>query len=71
MNDNDGVFGVTLGHLWGEVARIRGWMHQVVDGVGEGWVRPHVDSSYSFDRAGEAHAHIEARRSTGQVVLTP
>jgi NADPH:quinone reductase-like Zn-dependent oxidoreductase len=71
MNDNVGVFGVNLGHMWGEVDRIRGWMQQVVDGVGEGWVRPHVDSSYPFDRAGEAHAHIEARRSTGKVVLTP
>ena len=71
MNDNLGVFGVNLGHMWGEVDKIRGWMGEIVDGVAAGWVRPHVDSSYSFERAGEAHAHIEARRSTGKVVLTP
>ena len=71
MNDNVGVFGVNLGHMWGEVDKIRGWMGEIVDGVGAGWVRPHVDSSYSFDRAGDAHAHIEARRSIGKVVLTP
>ncbi len=71
MNANHGVFGVNLGHMWDEVDKIRGWMEQVVEGVGAGWVRPHVDSSYSFDRAAEAHAHIEARRSTGKVVLTP
>ena len=71
MNDNVGVFGVNLGHMWHEVDLIRGWMSEIVDGVGTGWVRPHVDSSYSFAQAGEAHAHIEARRSTGKVVLTP
>ena len=71
MNRNIGVFGVNLGHMWDEVDKIRGWMGEVVEGVAAGWVRPHVDSSYSFDRAGEAHAHIEARRSTGKVVLTP
>ena len=71
MNDNLGVFGVNLGHMWDEVDKIRGWMEQVVRGVEDGWVRPHVDSSFPFDRAAGAHAHIEARRSTGKVVLTP
>jgi NADPH:quinone reductase-like Zn-dependent oxidoreductase len=71
MNDNHGVFGVNLGHMWHEVGRLRGWMEEVVGGVGAGWVRPHVDSSYPFPQAAEAHAHIEARRSTGKVVLTP
>jgi NADPH:quinone reductase-like Zn-dependent oxidoreductase len=71
MNDNLGVFGVNLGHMWHEVDKIRGWMAEIVDGVEAGWVRPHVDSSYSFAQAGDAHAHIEARRSLGKVVLTP
>ena len=71
MNENLGVFGVNLGHMWHEVDKIRGWMGEIVGGVEAGWVRPHVDSSYDFARAGEAHAHIEARRSIGKVVLTP
>lgn len=71
MNENLGVFGVNLGHMWHEVDKIRGWMGEIVDGVEAGWVRPHVDSSYEFARAGEAHSHIEARRSIGKVVLTP
>ena len=25
MNANKGVFGVNLGHMWGEVERLRGW----------------------------------------------
>ena len=71
MNDNQGAFGVNLGHMWGEVDMIRGWLEQVVEGIGAGWVRPHVDSAYPFARAADAHAHIEARRSVGKVVLTP
>ena len=71
MNRNHGVFGVNLGHMWDEVDRLRGWMEEVVRGVDDGWVRPHVDSSWSFARAAEAHEHIEARRSTGKVVLVP
>jgi NADPH:quinone reductase-like Zn-dependent oxidoreductase len=39
--------------------------------VAEGWVRPHVDKAFPFDRAGEAQAYIEARRNIGKVVLTP
>jgi NADPH:quinone reductase-like Zn-dependent oxidoreductase len=50
---------------------LRRWMGQVLEGVGSGWVRPHVDSSYPLADAGRAHEHIEARRSTGKVVLEP
>jgi NADPH2:quinone reductase len=46
-------------------------MEQVLEGVGSGWVRPHVDSSYPLADASRAHEHIEARRSTGKVVLEP
>ena len=71
MNANQGAFGVNLGHMWDEVDRLRRWMGQVLEGVGSGWVRPHVDSSYPLADAGRAHEHIEARRSTGKVVLEP
>jgi NADPH:quinone reductase-like Zn-dependent oxidoreductase len=71
MNANQGAFGVNLGHMWGEVDRLRRWMEQVLEGVGSGWVRPHVDSSYPLADADRAHEHIEARRSTGKVVLEP
>ncbi len=71
MNANQGAFGVNLGHMWDEVDRLRGWMRQVLEGVGSGWVRPHVDWSFPLAEAGQAHEHIEARRSTGKVVLEP
>jgi NADPH:quinone reductase-like Zn-dependent oxidoreductase len=70
MNANRSVFGVNLGHMWGESEMVAGWMSTLLDGVDEGWVRPHVDREFAFDDAREAHAYIEDRRSTGKVVLT-
>jgi NADPH:quinone reductase-like Zn-dependent oxidoreductase len=71
MNQNRAVFGVNMGHLWHESEKIRGWADVLIQGVADGWVRPHVDKSFPFDRAGEAHAYIEARKNIGKVVLTP
>lgn len=69
MNANKGVFGVNLGHMWREREKISEWMHEIIRGVEEGWIRPHVDRSFPFEQAGEAHAYIEARKNTGKVVL--
>jgi NADPH:quinone reductase-like Zn-dependent oxidoreductase len=71
MNLNRAVFGVNMGHLWHEPEKIRSWADALLDGVAAGWVRPHVDKAFPFDRAGEAHAYLEARRNIGKVVLTP
>ena len=30
MNANKGVFGVNLGHMWGEFDRMRPWMDQLM-----------------------------------------
>ena len=71
MNSNHGVFGVNLGHLWGEQEKIALWAGAILKGVKEGWIKPHVDCGFSFDQAGEAHRYIEERRNMGKVVLTP
>ena len=71
MNQNRCVFGVNLGHLWHEIDKLRGWMEILLQGVADGWVRPHVDRTFSLAQAGEAHSYIEARRNIGKVVLTP
>jgi NADPH:quinone reductase-like Zn-dependent oxidoreductase len=71
MNANRAVFGVNLGHLWHEPGKIAGWTRTLVQGVADGWVRPHVDRSFALDQVGEAHAYIEARKNTGKVVLVP
>lgn len=71
MNDNRGAFGTNLGHMWEETHRIRQWLTDLAAGIDEGWIRPHVDSSFPLSKTADAHAHIEARKSTGKVVLVP
>jgi NADPH:quinone reductase-like Zn-dependent oxidoreductase len=69
MNKNRSVFGVNLGHLWHETPKLDAWMKVLLEGVSAGWVRPHVDRAFPLAEAREAHAYIEARKSTGKVVL--
>lgn len=69
LNRNKSVFGVNLGHMWHEGEMIANWMQVLLQGVEDGWVRPHVDKMFSLERAGEAHTYIEERRNIGKVVL--
>jgi NADPH:quinone reductase-like Zn-dependent oxidoreductase len=69
MNANKCVFGVNLGHMWNERNKISAWMQNILKGVEQGWVRPHVDRTFLFEQAGEAHAYIEARKNIGKIVL--
>jgi NADPH:quinone reductase-like Zn-dependent oxidoreductase len=43
----------------------------LLQGVAHGWVRPHVDKTFPFAQAGQAHAYISARKNIGKVVLVP
>jgi synaptic vesicle membrane protein VAT-1 len=71
MNDNRGVFGVNLGHLWGERARLGAAMAEILQWQSQGKVAPVVDRSFGFDQAAAAHRYIEARSNTGKVLLVP
>lgn len=71
MNDNKSTFGVNMGHMWDEVGKIRDWMEQITQGVEDGWVRPYVDKTFSFEEAGAAHQYIEDRKNIGKVLLIP
>ena len=71
MNSNRAVFGVNLGHMWHETAMLRPWMDAILQGVADGWARPHVDKVFPFDEAGDAQRYMEERRNTGKVVLVP
>ena len=71
MNRNKGVFGLNLGHMWGEGEKVAGWIREIMLGVHQGWVRPHVDRTFTFDQIQEAHRYIEGRKNIGKVVLVP
>jgi synaptic vesicle membrane protein VAT-1 len=71
LNKNRGVFGLNLGHLWHEPEKVAVWMRDILRGVDEGWIRPYVDRTFSFDEVGAAHAFLEERKNIGKVVLVP
>jgi NADPH:quinone reductase-like Zn-dependent oxidoreductase len=71
MNQNKGVFGVNLGHLWDETDRIAGWMETLLGYWREGSIRPVVAERFPFARAAEAHHFVQERRNLGKVLLVP
>jgi NADPH:quinone reductase-like Zn-dependent oxidoreductase len=71
MNRNKGVFGLNLGHMWGEGEKVASWTREIMTGVAEGWIKPHVDRAFPFDQIQQAHTYIESRKNIGKVVLVP
>jgi NADPH:quinone reductase-like Zn-dependent oxidoreductase len=71
MNANKGVFGVNLGHMWGEVDRMRGWMDELLELRSKGVVRPKIACTFRFDEASQAHHYIQDRKNVGKVLLKP
>lgn len=71
LNKNRGVFGLNLGHMWHEPEKVALWMRDILRGVDEEWINPHVDQAFSFDDAGTAHRRLEERKNIGKVVLVP
>jgi NADPH:quinone reductase-like Zn-dependent oxidoreductase len=71
MNENKGVFGVNLGHLWDESARVAGWMETLLGYWREGSVRPLVAERFPLARAAEAHHFVQDRKNLGKVLLVP
>ncbi len=71
MNQNKGVFGVNMGHLWDEVDRVQGWLESVLGLYRDGAVRPIIAERFSFERAAEAHHYLQDRKNFGKVLLIP
>lgn len=71
LNHNRGVFGLNLGHLWHESERVQKWGQEILQGVKDGWVKPHVDREFKFSEAALAHQYLEDRKNFGKVILIP
>ena len=69
MNDNHGVLGFNLGHLWDEMDRLRGYLIKVLDYARDGHIRPTVAKTFPLAEAAAAHAFMQARQNVGKVVL--
>ena len=71
MNENKGVFGLNMLKWWdseGDLDRVTG---PLMADLEQGRLEPVVAASFPFERAGEAHEFIGARRNVGKVVLFP
>jgi synaptic vesicle membrane protein VAT-1 len=71
MNANKGVFGVNLGHLWGEFERMRPWMDELMGLWEIGAIKPKIARVFKFDEAPAAHHFIQDRKNIGKVLLRP
>jgi NADPH:quinone reductase-like Zn-dependent oxidoreductase len=72
MNQNAGVLGLNLAHLFSERDLQRDAMARLATMLGDGTIRPHLDRAFPLDAAGAAAAHtwLHERRNFGKVVLT-
>ena len=71
MDDNRGVAGVNMGHLWGEPEMVLGELEALLALFREGRIRPRIDSTFRFEEAGLAHERLQGRGSVGKVLLVP
>lgn len=71
INENKGVLGVNMGHLWDETERVTGWLRQLLGLWERGEIRPHVHAAVPFAEAAEAHRILHRRENIGKVILVP
>jgi NADPH:quinone reductase-like Zn-dependent oxidoreductase len=70
MNQNRGVFGLNLAHLWEERSRLNAVMQLLLQEVAAGRLQPVVARTFPLDRACDAHRYMQSRANIGKVVLT-
>ncbi len=69
MNENRGVMGFNLGHLWDRRDLLNRSLVEILELVASGVFKPLVDRSFPLEKAGEAHAYLHAHKNFGKVVL--
>jgi NADPH:quinone reductase-like Zn-dependent oxidoreductase len=71
MNENIGVMGVNMGHMWHESERVSGWLEKLLILWQQGVLRPRVHATVPFSNAKEAHRILHDRENLGKVILVP
>lgn len=70
MNDNRGVFGLNLGHLWGEQSQLTTAMALLLEELSAGRLQPVIAETFPLERTADAHRYLQSRGNIGKVVLT-
>ena len=71
MNDNRGVMGVNMGHMWHERERVGTWTRELMQLWADDVLRPRVHATVPFSNAKEAHRMLHDRENFGKVLLIP
>ncbi len=71
MNDNKGIMGCNLAHLWDEIDTLQQAFQEIIQLGKDDVLSPVIDSIFSFEDAGKAHQHIHNRKNFGKVLLQP
>ncbi|MFZ5470148.1 MAG: synaptic vesicle VAT-1 family membrane protein [Myxococcota bacterium] len=69
MQDNKSVSGVNLGHLWSELALLRGHMVKLLTLFEKGAIKPHVDQVFPLSQGAQAHRYLQEGKNRGKVVF--
>jgi NADPH:quinone reductase-like Zn-dependent oxidoreductase len=70
MNDNKGVFGLNLGHLFTERKLIAAAMEALLTDFSGGRLKAVVAKTFPLARAADAHKFLQDRANIGKVILT-
>ena len=70
INRNRGVFGLHVGHLWGQRNQLAPLMEMLMNELAAERLRPIVAKTFPLERTAEAHRFIQSRSNIGKVVLT-
>jgi len=70
MNQNRGVLGLNLAHLWSEERQLAGVMTALLQEFDAERMRPVVAKTFPLEQAAEAHRFLHRRQNIGKVVLT-
>jgi NADPH:quinone reductase-like Zn-dependent oxidoreductase len=71
MNDNRGVFGVNMGHLWELAGELRAMLVEILALAEQGVITPVVDRTFPFAEAAAAHRYLQEHKNFGKVLLVP
>jgi NADPH:quinone reductase-like Zn-dependent oxidoreductase len=70
MNHNRGVFGLNLGRLWTEAAKLQPIAELLIAELESGRLQPIIARTFPLEEAAAAHRFMHERANIGKVVLT-
>jgi len=71
MDDNKTIGGTNMGHLFAHLDLLTPQFEALLRMFDAGEIAPHVDRTFRFDQAAEAHHFIHDRKAVGKVLLVP